>query len=208
MTPGEAGSAAGRALRRGRRAVTSSLTNSSWTEPFRPRFGQATGAMTGDSAGFALPAFLPAADEGCPVYDPAALANDEQPEAARQGGGRRHSIRDVRRPVATADAGTHGQRRVRRGGVGGLHAHAAEEDFAANNKDHTPCLLVTKAGAFNATNDRWTFGLPRLRKDKVSILYQSYIAPRSETPRAEDVRVVGRAFGVFVDGVLQKLGGA
>ena len=206
MTPGEAGSAAGRALVAGggpHVIVDKLLVDRALPAAVRT----ATGAMTGDSAGFALPAFLPAADEGCPVYDPASLANDEQPEPL------------ARVAVADTPSGTFVVQLPRptleRMGKGEFAAEAwvvftptQEEDFAANNKDHTPCLLVTKAGAFNATNDRWTFGLPRLRKDKVRILYQSYIAPRSETPRAEDVRVVGRAFGVFVDGVLQKLGGA
>ena len=89
-----------------------------------------------------------------------------------------------------------------------VFASSQPDDFATSNKDHIPRLLVSKAGSFNATNDRWTFGLPRLRKDKVSVLYRSHIAPRSETPRAVDVKVVGRAYGVFVDGVLNKLGGA
>ena len=77
-----------------------------------------------------------------------------------------------------------------------------------SNVRFSPRLLVSEAGAFNATNDRWTFGLPRLRKDKVRVLYRSHVAPRSETPLAKDVKVVGRAYGVFVDGVLLKLGGA
>jgi len=42
----------------------------------------------------------------------------------------------------------------------------------------------------------------------VSVLYLSHVAPRSETPRAQDVSVLGRAFGVFVNGVLHKLGEA
>ena len=206
MTPGEAGSAAGRALVGGggpHVIVDKLLVDRALPAAVRT----ATGAMIGDSAGFTLPAFLPPADEGCPVYDPASLANDEQPEPL------------ARVAVADAPSGTFVVQLPRptleRMGKGEFAAEAwvvftptQEEDFAATNKDHTPRLLVTKAGAFNATNDRWTFGLPRLRKDKVRILYQSYIAPRSETPRAEDVKVVGRAFGVFVDGVLQKPGGA
>ena len=79
-------------------------------------------------------------------------------------------------------------------------------DFA-QGKDKTPRLLVAKEGAFNATKERWTFGLPTQRGDKVHILYFSYIAPRSETPLVDQVKVVGRAYGVFVNGQLLPLGG-
>jgi len=82
----------------------------------------------------------------------------------------------------------------------------APSDFATG-KDRTPRLLISKTVAFNATNARWTFGLPSLRGDKVHILYFSHVAPRSEAPRADDVVVVGRAFGVFVGGQFQRLGG-
>ena len=81
----------------------------------------------------------------------------------------------------------------------------SEDDFTASSRDSTPRLLVSKAGAFNATRAQWTFGLPRLRKGKVSILYQSHVAPRAETPKAEDVKTVARLFGTFVDGVFQHL---
>jgi len=80
-------------------------------------------------------------------------------------------------------------------------------DFAQGS-DKIPRLLAHKDGAFNATKERWTFGLPTLRVDKVHVLYFSHVAPRSEMARAQDVDVVGRAFGMFVDGQLQLLGGA
>ena len=206
MTPDEAGSAAGRACVVG--VGPSVIIDKLRVDRALPAaVRQATGAKTDDGAEFTLPAFLPAADEGCPVYDPAALANDEPPEPL------------ARVAVADAPPGAFVVRLARptleRMNNGEFAAEAwvvftptQPEDFATTNKDHVPRLLVTKAGAFNATKGRWTFGLPRVRKNKVRILYQSYIAPRSETPRAEDVRVVGRAFGVFVDGILQDVGGA
>jgi hypothetical protein len=88
-----------------------------------------------------------------------------------------------------------------------VFAPTAPADFA-QGKDKTPRLLVSKVGAFNATKERWTFGLPSVRGDKAHILYFSHVAPRSEAPRVEEVAVVGRAFGVFVGGQLQLLGGA
>ena len=80
------------------------------------------------------------------------------------------------------------------------------DDFVQNLKGAAPRLVISKTKGFNATNDQWTFGFPFLRGDKVSVLYRSRVAPRSEKPRAEDVKIVGRAFGVFVDGILQELG--
>lgn len=206
MTPGDAGTAAGRALAASRGAhvvVDKLLVDRALPAAVR----EATGAMTDGSAGFTLPAFLPAADDGCPVYDSASLASDEQPEPL------------ARVAVAGAPSGAFVVQLARptleRMGNGEFAAEAwvvftptHHDDFAASNKDLTPRLLVSRAGAFNATNDRWTFGLPRLRNDKVSVLYLSHVAPRSETPRAEEVKVVGRAFGVFVDGVLHELGEA
>ena len=206
MTPDEAGSPAGRAyVAASEQSVIIDKLRVDRALPAAVQ--QAIGAKTEDSAEFTLPAFLSAADEGCPVYDPVALANDEPP--------------DVLARVAVADAPPAAfvvrlaQPTLERMNNGEFAADAwvvfqptQRDDFATTNKDHIPRLLVTKAGAFNATKRRWTFGLPRLRKDKVRILYHSYIAPRSEMPRAEDVRVIGRAIGVFVDGVLQTLEGA
>jgi hypothetical protein len=82
----------------------------------------------------------------------------------------------------------------------------APADFA-HGKDKTPRLLVSKEGAFNATKERWTFGLPSVRGDKAHILYFSHVAPRSETPRVDELTIVGRAFGVFVGGQFHPVGG-
>lgn len=77
------------------------------------------------------------------------------------------------------------------------------EDAFAGSGDHVPRLLVSSKGAFNATGEHWTLGRPRVREDKVHILYNSYEAPPSETLRRSEVKVIGRVFGVFVDGKLK-----
>lgn len=82
---------------------------------------------------------------------------------------------------------------------------AASDDFATDRRDRLPRLLVSMDQAFNATNQHWTLGLPRAQGDKVHILYFSHVAPNSEKPRLGSVRVVGRVWGVFVDGVLTPL---
>jgi len=205
LTPGEAGTAAGRQrVAEGPHVVVDKLVVD---RALPAAVREATGALAGDGAGFVLPPFLPEAAEGLPVYEPADLAGDEEPEplatVSVPGAPEGAFVAQLARPT------------LERMGNGELAADAwvvftptEADDFAASNRDHTPRLLVSEAGAFNATNDRWTFGLPRLRKDKVSVLYRSHVAPRSETPLAKDVKVVGRAYGVFVDGALLKLGGA
>ena len=205
LTPGEAGTAAGRQrVAEGPHVVVDKLVVD---RALPAAVREATGALAGDGSGFTLPPFLPETAEGLPVYEPADLAGDEEPEPLAKvsvpGAPDGSFVAQLARPT------------LERMGNGELAADAwvvftptEADDFAASNRDHTPRLLISEAGAFNATNDRWTFGLPRLRKDKVSVLYRSHVAPRSETPLATDVKVVGRAYGVFVDGVLLKLGGA
>ena len=85
-----------------------------------------------------------------------------------------------------------------------VFAPTEEDAFAADRRD-SPRLVVGRR-AFNATRERWTFGLPLLREDKVHIIYRSHIAPLAEEPRRTDVSVIGRAIGVFVDGELQPVG--
>jgi ATP-dependent helicase YprA (DUF1998 family) len=166
----------------------------------------ATGALASQSAAFALPSFLSEVEGGCPVMDPESLGGQEPPVA----------LAHVEIPDAPAGAFIVRLSRptLERMGKGELGVDAwvvftpcAPSDFAVG-KDRIPRLIVSKSVAFNATNAGWTFGLPSLRGDKVHILYLSHVAPRSEAPRAEDVVVVGRAFGVFVGGQLQRLGGA
>ena len=164
----------------------------------------ATGAIIGDSANFTLPTFLPEAGEGCPVYDPSSLSHVEKPEPLAI-----VSIDEAPSGAFVAQLTCPTLERMKRGVFDSnawvVFTPTQEQDFVENNRDRIPRLLVSNNGAFNATKKPWTLGLPRLRKDKVSILYHSYIAPRSEISRVGNVKVVGRTFGVFVNGVLQKL---
>ncbi|MCA1791324.1 MAG: hypothetical protein LC667_16165 [Thioalkalivibrio sp.] len=163
--------------------------------------------MTGACATFTLPAFLHPDNDGCPVYDLASLANDEQPEPLAKvvvaGAPSGAFVVQLERPTLERMGNSEFA-----AGAWVVFKPTHQDDFMVDNKDNTPRLLVSKAGGFNATNDRWTFGRLRLRKDKVQVLYLSDVAPRSETPRAKDVKVLGKAFGVFVNGALQKIGEA
>ena len=82
----------------------------------------------------------------------------------------------------------------------------AEDSFATTTDDKVPRLLVSNNNAFNATGEHWTFGLPRLRKDKVHIRYLSHEAPAAEMARRSNVRIIGRAYGVLSDGMLKRIG--
>ena len=203
-TPGKAGSLAGRAcVGSGGPHVIVDKLKVDRALPAAVR--EATGAKTDDENEFSLPPFLTAADDGCPVYDPASLAGDEPPRLLAK-----VAIDNVpsgafvvQLPRPTLERMGNGELAA---GAWVIFTPSETTDFVASSTDHTPRLLVAKAGAFNATKDRWTFGLPRLRKDKVNILYRSHVAPSSEAPRAADVEVVGRAYGVFVAGVVRKLG--
>ena len=205
MTHGEAGSVRGRALVE--QAGQSVIIDQLLVDRALPAAVKAaTGALVEERGGFALPSFLTEAVGGCPVYDPATLDLATAPPA----------LATVLVPGAPSGAFVVKLSRptLERMGKGELgldawvvFAPTPPADFA-QGKDKTPRLLVSKLGAFNATKERWTFGLPSIRGDKVHILYFSHVAPRSEAPRVEEVSIVGRAFGVFVGGQLQPLGEA
>jgi ATP-dependent helicase YprA (DUF1998 family) len=205
MTPGEAGSAHGRALVETTEqhvVVDQLLVDRALPAALKI----ATGALVTNRAGFALPSFLAEADGGCPVFDPTALGLSTPPTPLARvvvpGAPDGAFVVKLSRPTLE---------RMGKGEFGleawVVFAPTAPADFA-QGKDKTPRLLVSKEGAFNATKERWTFGLPSVRSDKVHILYFSHVAPRSETARVDEVTVVGRAFGVFVDGQFQLLGSA
>ena len=167
---------------------------------------KATGALEQDKGGVVLPLFLTESEDGCPIYDPAGLGLGEPPQVIA-----RVALSDVPEDafiVQLTRPTLEQANKAYAAGVWVVLVPTAPNDYVQSLKGATPRLLVRATGGFNATNDRWTFGFPRLRNDKVSVLYRSRVAPRSEKPRAEDVQVVGRAYGVFVDGVLTKLGGA
>ena len=205
MTHGKPGSVRGRALveQAGKSVVVDQLLVD---RALPAAVKSATGALVAERGDFTLPPFLPEASEGCPIYDPATLGLAIPPPA----------LTTVLIPDAPSGAFVVKLSRptLERMGKGELGLGAwvvfvptIPGDFA-QGKDKTPRLLVSKAGAFNATRERWTFGLPSVRGDKAHILYFSHVAPRSEASRVEEVTVVGRAFGVFVGGQLQRLGGA
>ena len=77
-----------------------------------------------------------------------------------------------------------------------------ESDFSMDGGDNAPRLLINRANSFNATRSIWTFGVPKLRNDRVSIKYHSNKTPRSETVLASDIKTVGRAFAVISGGNL------
>ena len=163
----------------------------------------ATGAIVDDKVTFTLPAFLSEDDEGCPVYHPSKLAQAEAPKSLAN-----VSLDGVPPGAFVVQLTCPTWERM---GQGEFNTNAwvvfvptQEQDFV-NNQDLIPRLIISKNGVFNATKERWTFGRPRQRGNKVNIQYCSHIAPHSETTRIEDVTTVGRAFGVFVNGILQKL---
>ncbi len=206
LMPGEPGSDAGRLLAAAEGQVV--VVDQLLVDRALPAaVREATGARRVQDDGSALPSFLTETQGGSPVYDATSLRADGLPE-----------------PLATVElAGVPTGSFVvqlihptlERMPQGGFSAGAwvvftptSGGDFVADRSDRVPRLLVSRAGAFNATGERWTFGLPSQRGDKVHILYYSHVAPRAETPRLSEVVVLGRAHGVFVNGVLQTIGGS
>jgi len=80
------------------------------------------------------------------------------------------------------------------------------ETFPEAGSPPTLRLLVSDTKTFNATRSRWTFGGLQVRRDgRVTIRYHSHVAPRSEGIDVEDVRIVGRPVGVWVNGRLEPI---
>jgi hypothetical protein len=205
MTRGEAGSVSGRVRisEGGQHVVVDQLLVD---RALPAAVKEATGALASENAGLSLPSFLREAAGGCPVLDLATLETEEPSKPLAY-----VEIPDVPAGAFVVCLSRPTLERMGKGELG-LNAWVVftpcpPTDFSVG-QDRIPRLIVSKSEAFNATNARWTFGLPSLRGDKLHILYFSHVAPRSETPRADDVVVVGRAFGVFVGGQLQRLGGA
>lgn len=204
MTPGEAGSVSGRTrISEGGQHVVVDQLHVDRALPAAVK--EATGALASENAGLSLPSFLREAAGGCPVLDLATLEIEEPSKPL--------AYVEVPNIPAGAFVVCLSRPTLERMGKGELGLNAwvvftpcPPTDFSVG-QDRIPRLIVSKSDAFNATNARWTFGLPSLRGNKLHILYFSHVAPRSETPRADDVVVVGRAFGVFVGGQLQRLGG-
>ena len=168
----------------------------------------ATGALGPERNRHALPPFLREQENGCAVYRMSELGPGAWPApvatVAIPGAPRNAFIAQLSHPTLERMAD----------GVFSKDAWVvfvpAEPGAFVNDprNDRTPRLLVKNQGAFNATRESWTFGLPILREDKVRILYNSRVAPRTEALCRSDVRILGQAFGVIVDGVLQLVGQA
>jgi ATP-dependent helicase YprA (DUF1998 family) len=204
LTPGKPGSAASRQLASAAKNLV--VVDQLLVERALPAaVREATGAQPNQENSPELPPFLTPKEGGCPVYGIETMGQDTPPI-----------------PIATVDIAdappgsylvqlTHPTlERMSTGifkpGTWVLFAPTHESDFVSDGRDRVPRLLANTAGAFNATGERWTFGLPRQQEDKVHILYYSHVAPRSETPRVRDVVVIGRAHGVFIDDVLRPIG--
>jgi ATP-dependent helicase YprA (DUF1998 family) len=204
LTPGQAGSAAGRTIVDA--GVLTTVVDQLLVDRALPAAVRvATGPQAAASAAQTLPPFLPEAESGCPVYDAMSLGQAETPEtqATVDVPGAPEGSFVVQLTHPTLERMPPGAFAA---GAWVVFTKAAEDDFVTDRNDHIPRLLVNRTGAFNATGQRWTLGLPRLRKDKVHILYHSHVAPRAEMPRASEVAVFGRAHGVFVNGALEPVG--
>ncbi len=166
----------------------------------------ATGALSADCAGAAVPPFLAESSEGIPVFTLDALAGSGPPQPIA-----RVLVLGVPADAFVAQL-THSTFEKRHGalikGAWVVFTRTESGDYSASLKGAEPRLLRSATGGFNATKERWTFGIALKQGTKVKIQYQSAVAPRFETALASDVSVVGRIIGVFDDGQLQLLGDA
>jgi hypothetical protein len=204
LTPGEPGSDAGRVLSASEeQVVVVDQLLVDFALPAAVR--KVTGQLTTENTGPLLPSFLPPVELGYPVYEAASLSYGAFPEPVATVGvpGAPEGSFVLQLDCPTLERMPPGAFSA---GAWVVFVPTEENDFVVE-RDRVPRLLLSRTGAFNATGKRWTFGLPSVRQDKIHILYYSHVAPRAETPRASDVAVLGRAYGVFVDGVLQLVGG-
>ena len=204
LAPGQAGSKAGRALSAaGEVAIIDALV-ADQALPVAVKEAMSGPSATKDTT--ALPSFLQEQEGGHPVYLASSLRSRElqRPLATVKIDNAPPDAFVVQLTRPTLDRMPGGSFA---GGSWVVFVPAAEDSFATTNTDRIPRLLVSSDNAFNATGEHWTFGLPRVRKDKVHIRYLSHEAPAAEMPRRSSVRIIGRAYGVFSDGVLLRLGG-
>lgn len=206
LTPGEPGSPKARALAASAErllVIDQLLVDRALPAAVR----EATGADGGSKGRQTLPAFLPAAETGCPVYEAASLTPGGTPEPVAT-----VAVSDVPEGAFVVQLNHPTLERLPesnyQAGAWVMFVRTKEDDFVMDRTDRVPRLLVSRSAAFNATGERWTLGKPTIRGDKVHILYHSHIAPRSETPRVGEVAVFGRVYGVFVGGILQTVGGS
>ena len=202
LTPGQPGSEAGRAMSVNEEVV---LVDSLMVDQALPAAVREATSVTPAAVDRAsLPSFLPAQEGGCPAYRasmfgpgplPAPLATvlvDGVPSDA--------FVVQLTRPTLERMSDGYFA-----SGAWVVFVPEAEDSFGTGSSKRIPRFLISSEGAFNATGEHWTVGLPAERDDKVQILYLSHVAPRSETPRRSGVRVVGRAIGVFDGGEFKRI---
>ena len=204
LAPTVAGSTGGRALAARGEVVVVDQLRVDRALPAAVR--EAMGAPPIAQSALSLPPFLVKEPDGLPVYRASSLGPDAlaSPIATVK-------VQDVPDDSFVVQL-THPTLERMSGGAFSrgawvVFAPTDEDEFVVERGDRNPRLVVG-SNAFNATRERWTFGLPRVRDDKVHILYRSHVAPSSEEPRRSDVSVIGRAIAVFIDGQLQSIGAA
>ena len=202
LAPAEPGSIEGRSLAAAREVVVVDQLLVDHALP--AAVTEAIGGLPVSQGGPSLPAFLREQSDGCPIYQASSLGPGALPSpiatVAIQDAP--HDAFVVQLTRATLERMSGG---VFSKGAWVIFTRTEEDAFVSDRRDMNPRLVVGR-NAFNATRQRWTFGLPRLRGDNVHIVYRSHVAPLAEEPRRSDVSVIGRAVGVFVDGKLQPIG--
>ena len=202
LIPGEPGSTQGRALAATMEVIVVDQLLVDHALPAAVR--ESTGARPVASGESSLPPFLPEESGGCPVYQVSSLGPGVFPSPVAT-----VSVQDVSGDAFVVQLTRPTLERMFDGvfsrGAWVVFTPTEKDAFVADRRDTTPRLIVG-SNAFNATRERWTFGLPRLRGDRVHIVYRSHVAPLAEESRRSDVSVIGRVVGVFVDGELQPIG--
>ena len=203
LVPTVAGSTGGRALAARGEVVVVDQLRVDHALPAAVR--EAMGATPIAQGALSLPPFLLDESGGLPVYQACKLSPGTLPPPIAtvkvQGVPDDSFVVQLTHPTLDRMSGG-----VFAKGTWVVFAPTEDDAFAVHGRD-SPRLVVGRK-AFNATRERWTFGLPLLRENKVHIIYNSRIAPNAEDPRRADVIVLGRAIGVFVDGELQPIGAA
>lgn len=201
LVPGQPGSVGGRALSTAGEVKVVDALVADQALPVAVK--QAVSGPNAAHDATSLPAFLLEQEGGHPVYRASAFGPGELPvplgTVRVDGAPRGAFVVQLTRSTLERFPGGHLSR-----GAWVVFVPVNEDAFVDGPQDKVPRLLVSSAGAFNATAERWTLGLPRLRGDKVRILYYSYEAPAAEALHRSGVRVIGRAYGVFTGGVLTR----
>ena len=206
LTPKEPGSMAGRVLAAMQEVVVLDPLLVDRALPAAVK--EATGTSRPAESESSLPSFLREEEDGHPVYRMSDLQSGALPSSpvatvAIRGAPDDAFVTQLTRPTLERMRGG-----VFPGDAWVVFVPADQRELGADLGDRAPHLLVRSAGAFNATRESWTFGLPRQREGRVTIVYHSHVAPRSEALDRAEVRTLGRAFGVFVNGMFKSIGQA